>query len=85
MTIIYTEPTHDQAGRPITALSKTTIYYDVGNGRMPVKEVPSTRPAGGGQVSETITLPIPPDGQEGLVNICVTATDRHGNESPMTP
>ena len=85
LTINYTEPTHDQAGRPITALSKTTIYYDVGKGRIPVRDVPATSPSGGGQISERITLPIPSDGQEEVASICVTATDRHGNESPMTP
>jgi hypothetical protein len=81
---MYTEPTHDQAGHAMTALSKTTIYYDVGAGRIPAKEVPSTGPSGGGQISEIITVPIPRDGREMPVNICVTATDRLGNEGPMT-
>jgi hypothetical protein len=82
--VSYTEPTQDQAGNPVTELAKTTIYYDLGAGRMPAKQVPSTRPSGGGQISETITVPVT-DGQEVFVRICVTATDRHGNESPMTP
>jgi hypothetical protein len=65
----------------MTALSKTTIYYDVGNGRIRAKEVPSTAPSGGGQISETITVPIPHDRGVVQANICVTATDRQGNES----
>jgi hypothetical protein len=81
VTVLYNEPTHDQAGHPMTALSKTTIYYDVGNGRIRAKEIPSTGPSGGGQISETITIPIPQDRQAVRANICVTATDRHGHES----
>ncbi|ALA60683.1 hypothetical protein NITMOv2_4307 [Nitrospira moscoviensis] len=84
VTLSYTEPTVNAAGTPLQGLTKTTIYYDAGTGRVPAKEVPATGPSGGGRVSETITVPLA-DGQETVVRICVTATDRQGNESAMTP
>lgn len=84
VTVVYTEPTVNQAGNPLKELAKTTIYYDLGTGRTLAREVPSTKPTGGGQISQIITVPAPHQ-QETVVRICVTATDRHGNESAMTP
>ena len=84
VNVFYTEPTVTALGKKVTNLAKTTIYYDLGEGRRPAKEVPATKPAGGGQISETISVPIGTQGEQ-VVRICVTATDRHGNESVMTP
>lgn len=84
VTVSYTEPSVNVAGNKLQGLAKTTIYYDLGAGRILAKEVPSTNPAGGGQVSEVISVPVPQP-REIVVRICVTATDRHGNESAMTP
>lgn len=71
-------------GDPLTSLAKTRIYYDIGNGRTLAKEVPATQLSGGGEISETITIPVQIQGEQS-VRICVTATDSHGNESPSTP
>ncbi|MBL8037845.1 MAG: hypothetical protein JSS38_03425 [Nitrospira sp.] len=68
----------------MTTLAKTSIYYDFGNGRSLAKDVPATHPSGGGEISETITVPIKA-GKEQSVKICVTATDSNGNESASTP
>jgi hypothetical protein len=80
VTVSYTEPSATAAGGPLEDLAKTSIYYDLGRGRTLAKEVPATNPTGGGQISETITIPIESPGEQS-VSICVTATDRHGNES----
>ncbi len=84
VTVSYTEPSINLTGNPLQGLAKTTIYYDAGTGRVVAKEVPSTTPTGGGQISQTITVPLPQQ-RETVVRICVTATDRYGNESAMTP
>jgi hypothetical protein len=80
VTVSYTEPSATAAGGPLEDLAKTSIYYDLGRGRTLAKEVPATNPTGGGQISETVTIPIESQGEQS-VSICVTATDRHGNES----
>lgn len=82
--VSYTEPTVSVGGDPLKDLAKTTIYYDLGKGRTVAKEIPATKPGGGGQISETITIPVHTKGDQS-VRICVTATDRQGNESAMTP
>lgn len=84
VTVSYTEPTLDQAAGPLKDLAKTTIYYDVGNGRVPIKEVPASKPTGGGRISQTISLPVQGD-QGTVVRICVTATNQRGVESESTP
>lgn len=81
--VSYTEPSLTVEGNSLTGLAKTSIYYDLGRGRTLAKEVPATRPSGGGEISETITIPVTSDEQH--VTICVTASDRNGNESAMTP
>jgi hypothetical protein len=84
VTVSYTEPVLDEAAGPLKDLAKTTIYYDVGNGRVPIKEVPASTPTGGGKISQTISVPVRGD-QETVVRICVTATNQRGNESRSTP
>lgn len=82
--VSYREPTVTAGGKTLSELAKTTIYYDLGDGRRLAKEVPATKPTGGGKISETISVPIHSH-KEQIVRICVTATDRHGSESAMTP
>ena len=82
--VSYTEPSMNLKGDPLTSLAKTSIYYDIGHGRTLAKEVPATQLSGGGEISETITVPAKIQGEQS-VRICVTATDSHGNESPSTP
>lgn len=82
--VSYTEPSTTVEGTPLTDLSKTSIYYDLGKGRVLAKNVPATQATGGGSVSETIVIPIHKK-EEQSVKICVTATDQLGNESTMTP
>ena len=84
LTVAYTEPSVNQAGHPLKELAKTSVYYDLGDGRVLAKDVPSTKPTGGGQITETITLPIT-QSKDTLVRLCVTATDQQGHESAMTP
>ena len=82
--VSYTEPSVSIEGSPLTDLAKTTIYYDLGSGRVPAKDIPATKPTGGGQITQTISVPVQEKGEQ-PVRICVTATDRHGNESAMVP
>lgn len=82
--VSYREPSFTVKGNPITSLAKTSIYYDLGNGRTLAKEVPATRPSGGGELSEAITIPVKSKDPQS-VKICITATDRDGNESTMPP
>ena len=82
--VSYTEPSVTLDGNALTSLAKTSIYYDFGNGRALAKEVPASQPAGGGTVSETITVPTKSKDEQ-TVKICATATDQNGNEGLMTP
>lgn len=82
--VSYREPSLTVAGDSLTSLTKTSIYYDLGNGRTLAKEVPATRSSGDGEISETITVAVKSKDAQS-VKICVTATDRNGNESGMTP
>ena len=82
--VSYTEPSINLEADPLTSLTKTSIYYDIGHGRTLAKEVPATQLSGGGEISETITVPVKIQGEQS-VRICVTATDSHGNESASTP
>lgn len=80
VNISYKEPSLSATGKELDDLAKTSIYYDLGRGRVLAKDVPATSPSGGGQISETITIPIKSKGEQSVA-ICVTATDRQGNES----
>ena len=82
--ISYTEPSVTLDGNALTSLAKTSIYYDFGNGRSLAKEVPASQPTGGGEVSETITIPTKSKDEQ-TVKICASATDQAGNEGFMTP
>jgi len=81
VTVSYTEPTTTADGTPLIALDKTTIYYDLGNGPVKAMDVAATKPTGGGQVSQTVKIPIGPN-EEKLITICVTATSRMRNDGP---
>ena len=81
VTVSYTEPTTTADGTPLIALDKTTIYYDLGNGPVKTMDVPATKPTGGGQVSQTVKIPIGPN-EEKSITICVTATSRMRNDGP---
>jgi len=76
----YTEPTVNEDGSPLSDLAKTTIYYDLGAGQVKALDVPASSPTGGGQISQTVTVPIV-SGQEANVKFWATATDTSGNES----
>ena len=82
--VSYTEPSADATGTALKTLAKTTIYYDLGMGRIVALEIPATTPKGGGFVKKTITIPLDKHPQRS-VSICVTATDSAGHESAMTP
>ena len=84
VTVSYTEPATTVDGTPLVALDKTTIYYDLGSGPVKAVDKPATKPTGGGQVSQTIKIPIGPN-EEKLVTICVTATNRMRSEGPPKP
>jgi len=66
-------------GQPLTNLSKTTIYHDVGKGLIKHKDIPASSPNGGGTVQETMSLSVK-EGETIKITICVTATDSHGRE-----
>jgi hypothetical protein len=81
--VSYTEPSVTAVGGSLNDLAKTNIYYDLGNRWTLSKKIPATKPTGGGRISEIITVPIQTLGEQPAL-ICVTATDRHGNESMTT-
>ncbi|MET0514591.1 MAG: hypothetical protein ABW047_04595 [Nitrospiraceae bacterium] len=83
VTVTYTEPTTGTDGKPLTNLARTTIYVDAGTGPMIGKIVPATKPTGGGNMSEQITLTVKDAEKE--VALCVTATDTDGREGPASP
>jgi|CXWL01.1.fsa_nt_gi hypothetical protein len=80
VTVIYTEPTTTIDDKPLTSLGKTVIYYDLGHGLVKAKEVPASKPSGGGEVSEVIAIPLGKSADK-MVTICVTAE----NAEPTPP
>ena len=77
IAIAYKEPTTNWIGRPLANLGGTIIYYDIGKGLVKAKEVPATNPKGGGEITESIEIPL---GSEKTMKatICVTATTDKG-------
>ena len=77
IAIAYKEPTTNWIGKPLANLGGTIIYYDIGKGLVKAKEVPATSPKGGGQITESIDIPL---GSEKTIEatICVTATTDKG-------
>lgn len=84
VNVSYTEPKVDALGKQLDNLAKTTIYYDLGDGRRQAKVVKANNPRGGEPISETISVPIGTQGEQ-VVRICATATNTDGMESAMTP
>ena len=84
ITISYTEPKVNAMGRPLSNLSKTTIYYDVGRGFVQAKERTATSPQGGGKIVETIQIPVQSETPV-ETTICVVATDSRGLASYKIP
>ena len=82
--VSYTEPSLNNTNAPLKTLAKTTIYYDFGDGRVPAQEIPASRPTGGGDIRQTVTIPLTGQGEQ-AVFICVTATDTEGHESSTIP
>ena len=82
--VSYTEPSFNSTGAPLKTLAKTTIYYDFGDGRVPAQEVPASKPTGGGDITQTVTIPLTGQSEQ-AVFICVTATDTAGHESSTIP
>jgi len=79
LTVSYVEPTTNANGQPLTNLAKTTIYHDLGKGLLKYKDIPATKPQGGGTIQEKILLTLPKEVSM-QVTICVTATNTHGQE-----
>ena len=78
-TISYMEPSTNAKGQALTNLAKTTIYHDLGEGLVKYKDIPATKPQGGGTVEEKISFSIS-EGNSMEVTFCVTATNTNGQE-----
>ncbi len=79
ITVSYVEPTTQANGQALTNLAKTTIYQDQGKGFVKYKDIPATKPEGGGKIQEKIHYEIP-EGTRLGTTICVTATNTNGQE-----
>ncbi len=79
LTVSYVEPTTNAKGQDLTNLARTTIYHDLGIGMVKYKDIPATRPQGGGQVQEKVSFSIS-KGTSIQVTICITATNTRGQE-----
>jgi chitodextrinase len=56
--VTYKEPTQQKDGKPLTNLSKTTIYYDIGKGQVKAVDIPATMASGGGTITKDIVIAI---------------------------
>jgi len=86
LTVTYTEPATNTDGSPLTDLARTNVYTEILlAGQTPQKgpNVAATRPAGGGAITTTVTVPIGAalTIKEANVKVWATATDTSGNES----
>jgi len=83
----YIEPTTNTDGTPCTDLEFTTLYWTL-NGAIPdsglVLRALATSPGGGGTVSGSLTLEVPP-GVVSTIELWATGTDKSMNESEDTP
>ena len=77
ITLSYTEPKVNAMGEPLTNLSKTTIYYNLGAGFVKAKEKTATSPQGGGKIVESIQIPVQSK-QPVEATICVVAINTKG-------
>ena len=80
VTVSYVEPSTNAKGQPLTNLSKTTIYHDLGGGLVKYKDIPATNPQGGGTIKEKILFTLSSEETIQAI-ICVTATNTNGQES----
>ncbi len=79
VTVSYVEPTTKANGQALTNLAKTTIYHDLGKGLVKYKDIPATKPQGGGKVQEKVSFTLG-EGTSMQVTICITATNTNGQE-----
>lgn len=82
-TASWTEPSQYQSGAPLTDLTKSTLYWKIGTANPQSKDIPATKPAGGGSVSTTVTIPIAPGQGPITVVFWATASNPYG-ESPKS-
>jgi hypothetical protein len=73
---------------PLTDLDGTIIYTDVisdGNPAPDIIVVPASSSSGGGQITQTVCVPVRDETTATHINVFVTAFDISGNESLATP
>lgn len=84
-TVEYQEPNTNADGSALNDLNHTTIYFSTdedGEGTE-LLEVPATSSAGNGQITKQVVIPAldVPEGEETVVFVWATASDKNGNES----
>lgn len=81
VSFVYTEPSTNPDGSPLSDLRETRLYFQKENGTPEIgATVPASRPQGGGIISATLLVPVL-QGQEANVTFWATALDLVGNES----
>src|SRR5690349_1982072 len=84
LTVTYKEPAVNKDGSSLDDLDHTNVYYQVGSdAEVKGPNVPASSPAGGGNISTTITVPVPTD-MRATVAVSASATDTSGNEGPRS-
>ena len=81
ITVSYREPTTNKDGTLLNDLKWTTIYFGLKKDSVKAIDVWTNNARGGASVEiQDIPIPVKQD-EEVLEVLCVTATDRSGNES----
>lgn len=81
VSFVYTEPSTNPDGSPLSDLRETRLYFQLENGTPEIgATVPASRPQGGGQITSTLLVPVLHN-QEANVTFWATALDLVGNES----
>ena len=79
----YNEPTLNEDGTPLDDLAATRLYYQIpGQSAVMARSVAASAPTGGGQRTETLTVPVT---APATVSFWVTAVDEVPNEKLATP
>lgn len=81
--VSYVEPSTYADGSPMTTLTETTIYYGT-TLLTQTKKVPASRPAGGGTITTTISLPLAVGMTKMTAQAAVSASISNGPEGPRS-
>lgn len=75
VTFVYTEPTQNVAGNPVTNLKETTVYFKQDGGLEQIVKAPASALTGGGVITKVVTIVTPLPCTSTTITAQVTASN----------